>query len=176
VPDKQKGPSPLLIYFGGNAEEVSWMIGEKENLPGWSILLVNYRGYGLSEGAPAEDVIFSDALLLYDIFSARDDIRSTEIAVMGRSLGTAPATYLSGKRKLAATVLISSFGSIEDVAKDSFPFIPVGHLLRHKFNVKPFASVAGNPMLSIVASEDRIIAKRHSDRLFKAWGGRKEWL
>src|SRR5262245_546172 len=46
--------APVLFYFGGNAEEVSWMLGEAQRFPGWSLVLVNYRGYGLSEGNPSE--------------------------------------------------------------------------------------------------------------------------
>jgi uncharacterized protein len=176
VHSDRKGPSPLLIYFGGNAEEVSWMIEEKDNLPGWTILLVNYRGYGLSEGSPEEDALMRDALLLYDTFSDRNDIRRGAIAVMGRSLGSAFATYLSGTRSPAATVLVSSFGSIEDVARQNFPFIPVRFLLKHKFNVKPYAEKAGNPMLTLVASDDRIIAPFHSNILYEAWQGSKEMV
>jgi uncharacterized protein len=176
VRNDSKGPSPLLIYFGGNAEEVSWMIEEKDNFSGWTILLVNYRGYGLSEGYPEEDALMKDALLLYDTFADRKDVRRDAIAVMGRSLGSAVATYLSGTRSPAATVLVSSFGSIEDVARQNFPFIPVGLLLKHKFNVKPFAEKAGNPMLTLVASDDRIIAPFHSNNLYEAWQGRKEMV
>jgi hypothetical protein len=46
-------PAPLVIYFGGNAEEVSWLVETADRLAGWSLLLVNYRGYGESEGKPA---------------------------------------------------------------------------------------------------------------------------
>ncbi len=176
VHNGNREPSPLLIYFGGNAEEVSWMIEEKDNLPGWSILLINYRGYGLSEGSPGEEALLGDALLIYDTFSNREDILRDEIAVMGRSLGSAAAVYVSARRNLSATVLISSFGSIEDVARDNFPFIPVGHMLKHRFNVEPHAANADNPMLTMVASADRIIPMRHSNKLFQAWNGRKEFV
>jgi dipeptidyl aminopeptidase/acylaminoacyl peptidase len=43
------GPAPLVVYFGGNAEETSWIVGESQRLGGWSVLAVNYRGYGRSE-------------------------------------------------------------------------------------------------------------------------------
>src|SRR5258706_10003641 len=59
-------PAPLVIYFGGNAEEVSWMAEFGENFPGWSLLLVNYRGYGESEGKPGERALLADALAIYD--------------------------------------------------------------------------------------------------------------
>ncbi len=176
VHNGKNGPSPLLVYFGGNAEEVSWMIEAKDRLPGWSMLLINYRGYGLSEGSPGEEALLNDALLIYDTFSARDDISREEIAVMGRSLGSAPAIYISGQRNPSATVLVSSFGSIQDIAENNFPFIPVNHLLKHKFKMTPYAQNAENPMLTMVASDDRIIPPRHSNILFRAWEGQKEFV
>jgi len=39
-------PAPLVIYFGGNAEEVSWLARVADQFAGWSLLLVNFRGYG----------------------------------------------------------------------------------------------------------------------------------
>ena len=69
------GPAPLMIYFGGNAEEVSWMIGEASRyLKGWSLLLMNYRGYGLSGGRPGEKALLSDAELIYDAFVQNSEI------------------------------------------------------------------------------------------------------
>lgn len=171
---KSEDHSPLLIYFGGNAEEVSWMIEHKNKLSEWSILLINYRGYGLSEGMPGETAMYSDALFLYDEFSKREKIDNNKIAIMGRSLGTAMSVYLSARRRVAGTVLVSPFGSMEDLAKANFPVIPVGPLLKHKLNVKPLASAAGNPMLTLVAGNDQIIPMKHSERLFKAWNGDKK--
>ena len=166
-------PAPLLLYFGGNAEEVSWMIDEADRFTEWSILLVNYRGYGKSEGSPDEQALLSDALLLYDTFSVRKEIDPERIAVMGRSLGTAMAVHISAYRKVTYTVLISPFGSMEDLARSNFPFMPVRLLLKHKFNVLPQAASADNPMLTIVASDDSIVPLKHSERLFAAWKGKK---
>ncbi|HEY6721857.1 MAG TPA: hypothetical protein VI363_09490, partial [Burkholderiales bacterium] len=55
-------PAPLVIYFGGNAEEVSWLADVADPFAGWSLLLVNYRGYGESEGKPGEKELLGDGL------------------------------------------------------------------------------------------------------------------
>ena len=149
------------------------MIDEIHRLNGWSVLLVNYRGYGKSEGSPDEQALLSDALLLYDTFSERKEIDPLRIAVMGRSLGTAPAVHISALRKVSHSVLVSPFGSMEDLARANFPFIPVRLLLKHKFNVMPKAASADNPMLTIAASDDGIVPLKHSKRLFEAWKGQK---
>jgi uncharacterized protein len=171
-----ENPSPLLIYFGGNTEEVSFLLEGINNFPNWKILLVNYRGYGLSEGSPGEKVLLADALMLYDEFSKRSDIDPDAITVMGRSLGCAVAIYLSANRELAASVLVSPFVSIKEVARNVFPFIPVRMLLRHSFDMLPYAGNAENPMLTIVGSDDTLIPMRHSIELFGAWEGKKELM
>ncbi len=64
---------PLVIYFGGNAEEVSWLVDDPARPRGWGWLLVNYRGYGVSAGRPSEAALVSDAMRIYDFAAARAD-------------------------------------------------------------------------------------------------------
>src|SRR5881394_1961202 len=59
-------PAPTVIYFGGNAEEVSWTISDARWPHDWTIVGVNYRGYGTSEGKPGEAALTADALAIYD--------------------------------------------------------------------------------------------------------------
>jgi hypothetical protein len=91
VKNIQNGKSKMIIYFGGNAEEVSWMIDEADRFKGWSAVLINYRGYGLSDGKPGEKSLFSDALEIFDYFSNRKGVDSTRMVIMGRSIGTGVA-------------------------------------------------------------------------------------
>ena len=118
--------SPLLIYFGGNAEEVSTHVRELNYFEGWSLLLVNYRGYGLSEGSPSEKNFCNDAILLYDTFSKRADIDSKRIVVFGRSLGTGVAIYLASQRpSIKGVILVSPFDSVRSKEKKMYPYVPV---------------------------------------------------
>lgn len=74
VKNSKNDKSNLLIYFGANAEEVSSLIPRVEKLNDWSIALINYRGYGASEGTPEEKALCNDSLEIYDYFSRRSDI------------------------------------------------------------------------------------------------------
>ena len=127
-------PAPLLIYFGGNAEEASWVLSELAHIPGWSALVVNYRGYGQSEGAPSERALFADALALYDQAIKRLDIEPHRVVAMGRSLGTGVATYLASQRPIAAVILVSPYDSLVSIAQRAYPFLPVRLLLKHRFD------------------------------------------
>src|SRR5262247_2075447 len=114
-------PAPLLLYFGGNAEEVSWQIAVANRLGGRAVALVNYRGYGQSTGAPSEPALLADAIAVHDALVQRPDIDSDRVAIMGRSLGTGVAVHLAANRPVERVVLVSPYDSIAAVATAHFP-------------------------------------------------------
>ncbi len=166
-------PAPVLVYFGGNAEEVSWLASTAGRYAGWSLLLFNYRGYGRSEGKPGEAVLFADALQIYDYAARR--AQGGRVAVMGRSLGSGVAVYLAAQRPVAGVILVSPYDSVESVAKGVYPFLPIGLMLKHRFDSLSRAPGIMAPLLCLVASADRVIPRPHSERLYAAWGGTKHW-
>jgi uncharacterized protein len=163
--------APLIIYFGGNAEELSYLVHEAEKFDGWSLALINYRGYGLSEGKPGEKNLCNDAIAVYDYFVKRADVDSGKIVAMGRSLGTGVAVSLASVRKVRALILVSPFDSLLSVAKELYPFLPVSLLLTQRFDSIAKAPHIKVPLLTIIASDDTIIHRRHSERLIEKWGG-----
>jgi hypothetical protein len=169
--------APLLIYFGGNAEEVSWLVGVAERFAGHSLLLLNYRGYGGSGGRPGESALFSDALLAYDYAAQRRDVDATRIVAMGRSLGTGVAVHLAAHRQLAGVILVSPYDSVRALAQSIYPWLPVGLLLKHPFDSLSRAADLAVPLLCVVAGQDSVIPPAHSRRLYDAWGGGdKRWV
>lgn len=170
------GPAPLVIYFGGNAEEVSWLVDEAPRLVGWSVLLVNYRGYGRSEGRPGERSLLADGLRLYDWARARADVDPERVAAMGRSLGGGVAVHLAAHRPLVGVVLVTPFDSLTAVAQHHYPWLPVRWLLRHRFDALALAPAVRAPLLCVVAGRDRLVPPTHAARLYAAWAGPKRWV
>ncbi len=166
---------PLLIYFGGNAEEVSWMAEMSARFPGWALLAVNYRGYGGNPGRPGETAIAADALAIHDWAVARSDVEAARVVVIGRSLGSGAAVHLAAARKLAGVVLVTPFDSLTAVAQNLYRFVPVAWLLRHPFDSHARAQAIDTPMLALVAGRDTLIPPVHAKRLFDAWRGPKQW-
>jgi pimeloyl-ACP methyl ester carboxylesterase len=164
--------SPLILYFGGNAEEVSWMLGEASAPPGVGWLLVDYRGYGASEGSPSEQALAADALLWYDKFAPQ----TKKIYVFGRSLGSGIAVRLAAERKVDAVILVTPLDSMVEVGKRHYPFLPVSLLLRHRFDSLSRAPTIAAPLLCLVAMRDSIIPPAHARRLYDAWAGPKRWV
>jgi pimeloyl-ACP methyl ester carboxylesterase len=171
VRGQSPAPWPLVLYFGGNAEEVSWLLPEFSRLPDWATLLVNYRGYGLSEGRPSEAALYRDALALYDSIVERADIDPRRVVVVGRSLGTGIATYVASQRPVAGVVLVSPFDSMVEVARGMYPFLPVDLLLRHRFESDQRARLIRAPLLALVAAQDTLVRPERSRRLLEVWGG-----
>ncbi len=137
-------PAPAVIYFGGNAEEVSWTLSDARWPRDWTIIGVNYRGYGASEGVPGEAALTSDALAIYDAAAKRPDIDPSRIVVFGRSLGTAIAAYVAAKRPAAGAVLVSPYDSLTAVGSKHYPWLPVSLLLRHRFEAAANAKHSSN--------------------------------
>ena len=170
---KAKPEAPLVIYFGGNAEEVSWMLDEiprQETGAAW--LLVDYRGYGASGGTPSEQSLESDAAAWYDHFAPT----SKRIVAFGRSLGSGVAVQLAAERKLDAVILIAPFDSMVEVGRRHYPFLPVSWLLKHRFDSVSVAPKINVQLLCMVATHDEVIPAEHAKRLYDAWAGPKKWV
>lgn len=171
VDNSKAEKSPLVIYFGGNAEEVSHLIGEQEQFNGWSMVLMNYRGYGNSQGQPSEKALFSDALQIYDYFLKRKGIDPDRIVVMGRSIGSGVAVYTAANRKVKGIILATPYDSFVNLAQKKMPFFPAGLILKHKFDSLSRAPYIKQPVLELVAEQDEIIPPAHAKLLSEKWGG-----
>jgi pimeloyl-ACP methyl ester carboxylesterase len=164
---------PLVMYFGGNAEEVSWMLDDAvRRAPGTGWLLVDYRGYGSSGGSPSEKALVADALRWYDQMSSQHK----NVYLFGRSLGSGVAVQLAAQRPVLGVILVAPFDSLVEVGKRHYPFLPVNWMLKHRFDSVALAPAIKAPVLCIVASHDEIIPAQHAKRLYEAWGGEKRWV
>ena len=169
-------PTPLVIYFGGNGEETSWMIEELRQAPGVSWLIVSYRGYGLSGGSPGEAALVSDALQWYDHALMLEGTDSRRVFAFGRSLGTGVAVALAAQRSIAGVILSTPYDSLGAVAKHHYGFIAMESLLKHPFDSLSKAPKLQQPLLCFIAERDEVIPPAHAERLFAAWGGAKQKL
>ena len=166
-------PAPVVIYFGGNAEEVSWTLADRRWPREWSVVAVNYRGYGASEGKPGERALTADALAIHDAVAARPDVDASRIVAFGRSLGTGLAVRLAAERQLAGAILVSPYDSLVALGRTHYPWLPVSLLLRHRFDAAGHARAAKAPMLAVVGERDALIPPARSQALYDAWAGPK---
>lgn len=175
------GSAPLVMYFGGNAEEVSWMlesIGDplRGETPGVGWLLVDYRGYGASEGSPSERALVGDALALFDHVAKLPGVDAERIMAFGRSLGSGVAVRLAAERPLRALILVTPFESLAAVAKRYYWYLPVDLILKHRFDSIALAPKLKQPLLCVISARDEVIPPVHAEKLFESWAGAKRKL
>ena len=175
APAGRAGRAPLIVYYGGNAEDVTGQAFEPWP-EDWALALVNYRGYGASEGRPSERVLYTDAEVVLDALARRPEIDPARIVLVGRSLGTGVATHVAARRPVRAVVLISPYDSMVARARHHYPFLPVRWLLRHRFDAIASAPGIRAPLLAIVGERDVVVPPGRSRRLYDAWGGPKRWV
>jgi pimeloyl-ACP methyl ester carboxylesterase len=157
------GPNALL-YFGGNAEDVSYSLpGLAAAFPDYAIYLLHYRGYGGSTGAPSEAALFADSLVLFD----KVHTEHQNIVVVGRSLGSGVAVHLASLRPVARLVLVTPYDSLQDLAAQQFPYFPVRWLMLDKFESSNYAERVTAPTLIVAAEHDEVIPRASTETLYK---------
>ena len=155
--------SNLLIYYGGNAEDIFYTTTEFKGYNGFASLLVNYRGYGSSEGQPSEQALFDDALAVFDDITTRHAPK--RVFLMGRSLGSGVAVHVAAKRKVSGIILVTPYDSIVNIARRHYPYLPVSLLLKHKFRSIDYAADINCRALVIHGGKDNVIPKRNTLKL-----------
>jgi hypothetical protein len=153
-----------VIYFGGNAEDVSQSLPTlAAAFPDRSLFAMNYRGYGGSTGKPSEAALVADALALFDkVYKNHQNI-----IVIGRSLGSGVAVHLASERPVERLILVTPYDSIQNLAAAQFPFLPVRWLLTDKFDSWRYAPKVTAPTHLIAAQNDEVIPASSTNALYK---------
>ena len=165
------GPRPAVLYFGGRSEEVSWVVRDAGKLfPNMTVLAMNYRGYGESQGVPAEIHMIEDGCLLYDWLATRGQVDPHRIAVVGRSLGSGVAVQVAKERPAHSVVLITPYDSILAIAKRRFRVMPIEYMLQHRFESIKYAPSLKAPTYVLRAASDDVVPHTHTDLLVAKLG------
>ena len=158
-----------LLFLHGNAGNASHRLPNAMLLQqlGLNVLLLDYRGYGRSEGAPAEAGLYADARAgLAHLVEARG-IPEERVIVFGRSLGGAVAVDLSQKRRLAGVILESTFSSLADAGSRAMGPV-AGWVGRGRFDSLAKIAEQRSPLLFFHGDRDEIVAYESGRRLFEA--------
>lgn len=157
--------SPIVIYYGGNAEDISFNLDWFDKFSSASLFLMNYRGFGKSSGRPTQEGLFSDALAIYDHLVNKFHIKPDKICLMGRSLGSCIAAYVASQRRVGGLILITPFDSIANLVSKFFRFFPIKKFLERYFNTSKYLEHVRGKFLIIAAGSDEIIPKRCLENL-----------
>ncbi|KAI1899880.1 hypothetical protein AGOR_G00066320 [Albula goreensis] len=160
------GSAPTIIYFHGNAGNIGHRVPNAllmlVNLKA-NVVLLDYRGYGKSEGEPSEEGLRLDAEAVLDYVTTRPDLDQTKVVLFGRSLGGAVAVRLASENphRVAAVILENTFLSIPHMASTLFSFLPMRYLplwcYRNKFLSYRHIAQCRMPSLFVSGLSDQLI-------------------
>lgn len=182
LPNQEKG-NLTFLYLHGNAANISqnltWAL--KLHGIGASILMIDYRGYGLSSGPfPSESQLYEDALAGWNFLRQEQNIPASKIVIYGHSIGGAVGVHLANEVSDAAGLIVeSSFTSLTEMAQRSNygNWFPVGRLLTQKFESIAKVPDLDMPVLYIHGVEDASVPATMSQQLYEATPAPKElWL
>lgn len=177
--------SPLkgsVLFLHGNAGNISSHISAVYWLPdnGYNVFLLDYSGYGLSEGSPSIEGAITDAKETLNLLAGYPEVRGNKIILFGQSLGGAIALNVAAdpeaKEKLCAVIVDSAFSSFRGVARDklsslfiTLPFkYPLSWLIPSSYDpIKAIKNISPLPLFIIHGAKDETVLLYHSKLLFK---------
>jgi pimeloyl-ACP methyl ester carboxylesterase len=170
--EPRAGRAPALLWFYGNGETIGliWPLLRDFQPPGTALLVLDYPGYGASEGRATEGGLYEAGDVAYALLQARREVDPKRIFVYGRSLGSAVASYVAARHPVAGLVLESPFTGARDMAAKHYPMIPRSLVRLGLDNVEHVARV-GSPILIFHGTHDRIVPPEMGRRVAAAAGG-----
>lgn len=169
-------PRGVLLFLHGNAGNISHRLHSLEIFHhlGLTTLIIDYQGYGESEGRPSEQATYDDAEAAWNYLTIERGYNPEEIVIFGRSLGGAVAAWLATRVEAGGVILESTFTSAHDVARQYYWYMPVRLILRIHYPAESFMPAIDSPILIVHSSEDEIISFKHGERLAAAAGDNAE--
>jgi uncharacterized protein len=163
IATRPRDGSDALIYFGGNAEDVSRSLPTlADAFPDRSLYAMNYRGYGGSTGKPSETALIADALALFD----RVHADHPHITLIGRSLGSGIAVHIASERAVERLALVTPYDSLLNIAATQFRYFPLHWLMLDKFESWRYAPKITVPTQLIAAQNDEVIPSASTKSLY----------
>jgi fermentation-respiration switch protein FrsA (DUF1100 family) len=171
--------APSILLLHGNAGDISHRTSLADGLlaEGLSVLLLEYRGYGGSEGKPSEEGLHQDASAGW-AFLSQEVGDPGRIVVLGRSMGAAVAAHLAAVHPLGGLILESAFTSLAEIGQSVYPFLPrfLFTRLGPTFNTRRWVGRTNAPLLVIHGMEDEVVPLRMGREVFEAGAEPREWF
>ncbi|KAH8731390.1 Alpha/Beta hydrolase protein [Phaeosphaeriaceae sp. PMI808] len=182
--NKQHARNVTILMFHGNAGNIGHRLPIAKMLQNelrCNILMLQYRGYGLSSGNPNEKGLTIDAQTGLDYIRQRQELRNTRIVVYGQSIGGAVAVGLVARNQkhgdIAGLMLENTFTSLKKLIPSAFPparfLAPLCHQIWPTEATLP--QITSVPVLFLSGLQDEIIPPSHMSRLFQVCKAPKVW-
>jgi uncharacterized protein len=162
----------VWLIFHGNGGNVSVRLDQYQEIHrryDASIIAIDYRGYGRSEGEPSEKGFYADALATLQL--AKDLHPGKKIVVFGRSMGGPIAAQLASHTSPAVLILEAAISSMPEIMRERAPWIrftPIPLMFRTKLDTKGFVAGSSVPTLILHGDSDQTVSHQNAERIFKS--------
>jgi fermentation-respiration switch protein FrsA (DUF1100 family) len=167
-----------LLFFHGNAGNIGDRLDSLSIFHhlGLNSLIIDYHGFGNSEGAPGEAETYLDAEAAWGFLLEERGIPAAKIVIFGRSLGGGVAAWLAARVKPAGLIIESTFTSVTDLGAQLYPLFPVRWLARIRYDNKTALASIACPLLVVHSRDDEIMPPAHGRALYDAAPEPKSFL
>jgi pimeloyl-ACP methyl ester carboxylesterase len=154
---KAKAPKGIVIYFHGNARNISKYASKTPDFinHGYDVLMMDYPSFGKSTGPLVEAEIYANALHMYEM--ARQRFSPDSIIIYGRSLGSGVAAQLASIRDCRRLILEAPYYSMTDMANRIAPIYPYSLMLEYKFSTNEYLKKVTAPVTIIHGTDDHTV-------------------
>lgn len=172
------GAQTTLLWFHGNGGNIGHRLENIKllhNKAKINIFIFDYRGYGRSEGRATEEGTYVDGESALKYLRTRKGVDPKRIIFFGRSLGAAVAAELAIRQECLALILETPFASIREMARVAFPLLPIGPLLRTRYDTVGKIKSIKNPLLVLHGDKDEVVPFEQGKKVFEAAPEPKEF-
>ena len=165
----------VVLYFHGNAGDLSnWQeVSHDFVAAGYSLFIIDYRGYGKSTGFISEQGLYIDAETSWAYLTNTLKFLPEDVIIYGRSIGTGVAVELATRHNARGLVLESPYSSLRKLVQQKVPWLLPSLWLRFYFdNLKRMALVK-SPVMLIHGDSDTLIPLSHTQTLYETFQGKK---
>ena len=164
------GSQRALLFLHGNGGNISHRgdsIAIFHQL-GFNVFIIDYRGYGQSEGRPSEAGLYRDAAAAWRYLTNERGFAGKDVVIFGRSLGGAIAVQLASEVSAGALILESTLSSARDFAAHAFPLLSHVLYLRYDFDSIARLQQVNYPVLVLHSPDDEIMPYRLGEKVYAA--------
>ncbi|MBI3187108.1 MAG: alpha/beta hydrolase [Gammaproteobacteria bacterium] len=173
-----KNAKGTVLFFHGNAGNISHRLDSIDifHRMDLNVFIIDYRGYGQSEGDITENGTYQDAEAAWKYLTHTQGISDNKIIIFGQSLGASIAGWLASRHTPAALIIESGFTSVPAMGQRLYPFLPVRWLARYQYNTKQYVSAVACPVMVAHSKDDEIIPYDEGREIFDAAPEPKRFL
>ncbi len=157
-----------ILHFHGNGGNISHRLERVAIFRrlGLNVLLIDYRGYGRSDGKPSEEGTYRDARAAWRYLMENRGLAASAIVLHGESLGGGVATHLAAERAPRALIIESSFSSMVALGAEVYPWLPIRWISRYTYASADNLARVRAPVLVVHSRDDEIIPYHHGETLY----------